>query len=67
MPSIIILAIGIGIVAVLLGSVVFQSLNSINEVALSPQEKNVKKLLMKDIKFTQFILIPIQMKFLVMI
>lgn len=44
MPSIILLAIGIGIVAVLLGSVVFQSLNPINEEILSPQEKKCQKI-----------------------
>ena len=44
MPSIILLAIGIGIVAVLLGSVVFQSLNPINEAILSPQEKKCQKI-----------------------
>ena len=44
MPSIILLAIGIGIVAVLLGSVVFQSLNPTNEAILSPQEKKCQKI-----------------------
>ena len=44
MPSIILLAIGIGIVAVLLGSVVFQSLNPINEIVLTPQEKKCQSI-----------------------
>lgn len=44
MPSIILLAIGIGIVAVLMGSVVFQSLNPINEIVLTPQEKKCQNI-----------------------
>ena len=44
MPSIILLSIGLGVAAILLGSVAFQFLNPINDFELSPQEKKCQEI-----------------------
>lgn len=44
MPSIILLAIGIGIASVLLGSVAFQFLNPTNDFEISPLEKKCQQI-----------------------